>query len=338
MGSTAGTGPGTFRTFVVRDFDDPRLGRDRWNGLLARGDTDVVFLTWEFQRAWRDAYGWGEPLVVVAERNGEVVALAPFVTDHRSICFGGEGQGDWLDFIGDVSDDSMVTALIQAARAAAPASAEFDLQAIPGWQPRLRQLEEAAARLGFAKTFTVTKPITPLLEVAALPNEAAAMAARKAAREDRWFRRQGELVVEQFRDGDEILPHLDSFFDQHVARWAGVEHGYSVFSETSARMLVKQLTRLMAKTGWLRFFRLLWNGRPIAYDYNFSYGNRFYMWRGTFAKDFAARSPGAVMVRHVVLAALEEGVDVIDWGPGRTPYKLELANRIENAHWWGVSR
>jgi CelD/BcsL family acetyltransferase involved in cellulose biosynthesis len=320
----------------VDGFDDPRLNRDRWNSLLARGDTDLVFMTWEFQRAWCEAFPWGEPIFVAAERDGELVALAPFVADEHSICLAGDEDAEWLDFIGDLGDDATVVALLEGALAVAPSSANFDLRNLPGWHPRLRQLEAAAAALGLDRTYSLAKPTTPVLELGEAPGESTAMAGQKALREDRWLRKNGELVVEHLRDAEAILPHLDDFFEQHVARWAGVEGGYSVFSEPESRALVEHSTRLMSHPGWLRFSRLLWNGRVIAYDYNLCYRARFHMWRSSFAPDLARRSPGAVMTRYVVLAAIDEGATLLDWGPGDAPYKFETATRIENACWWGT--
>jgi CelD/BcsL family acetyltransferase involved in cellulose biosynthesis len=320
----------------VDGFDDPCPDRESWNRLVAGGDTDMVFLTWEFQRAWWEAFAWGRPIFVVAERDGELVALAPFVADEHSICLVGDEEAEWLDFVGDLSDDATVVALVAAARKAAPASANFDLRNLPGWHPRLRQLEAAASALGLGDCYSLSKPTTPILNLAELPRESLAMAAQKALREDRWLRKNGELVVEQLRDADEILPHLDDFFDQHVARWADVEGGYSVFAEPESRVFVKHLTRLMSAPGWLRFTRLIWNGRTIAYDYNLCYRGRFHMWRSSFAADLARRSPGAVMTRYVVREAIDEGAAVLDWGPGDVPYKLETATRIENACWWGT--
>ena len=51
--STEGAaGSDTVRTRVIEGFDDPSFDRAQWNNLVQNGETDVVFLTWEFQRAW----------------------------------------------------------------------------------------------------------------------------------------------------------------------------------------------------------------------------------------------------------------------------------------------
>ena len=293
-------------------------------------------MTWEFQRAWWETCAWGKPLFVVAEREGEIVAIAPFIADRRSVSLVGDQEADWQDFVGDLSDDATVCAILEAICVAAPASAVFDLRNLPAG--RVRQLDAAAAALGLEGTYSVLQATTPLLEVAARPAKVAAMVAHKASREDRWFRKNGQLEVEFFQDGEAILPHLDAFIQQNIERWSDASAGYSPFSEPTVQEFVHRLTRLMSTTGWLRFGRLLWNGRPIAYDYNFSYAGRFSMWRASWAIDLAARSPGAVMTRHVLQSAIDEGVALVDWGPGRTPYKFETATHTEEMSWWGTSR
>ena len=80
------------KTRVLRGFDDPAFGPERWEELLRAGDTDVVFLTWHWQRSWWETLGRGELLLIAGERNGQVVALAPFYADSGMIFFVGSGK------------------------------------------------------------------------------------------------------------------------------------------------------------------------------------------------------------------------------------------------------
>ena len=106
----------------------------------------------------------------------------------------------------------------------------------------------------------------------------------------------------------------------------------TTFRTTPSRR-VARIAKTMIRTGCA----VERNGRPVAYDYNLCYRGRWHMWRGSFAIDFAQRSPGAVMTRHVLLAAIEDGAEIVDWGPGPMSYKLDLATRVENVCWWGTS-
>ena len=66
----------TVRTRVLSGFDDPSFGPEPWANLLRRGDTDEVFLTWEWMRAWWDRLGKGQLLLIVAERGHDVYLFA----------------------------------------------------------------------------------------------------------------------------------------------------------------------------------------------------------------------------------------------------------------------
>lgn len=327
----------TVETTLLSGFNDSTVGCDQWNHLLRQAETDTVFLTWQFQRAWWESLGEGKLLLIAAERDGKLVAIAPLYADDWSICFIGKGVSEWLDFVGDVRDDEVVHALLEKALEHASPSANFELDPLPMHSGRLNQLERSAGTLRLP-TWHLVEPVTPVLDIASDPARARnATNKQSLVRHERFFRRSGELVVEHFRDGEAILPHLPAFFDQHVARWA-VTSDASPFEEPEERAFVERLTKLAAKAGWLRFTRIVWNERPIAFHFGFSYGGRYHWWRPSFAIDLAQHSPGEVLLRHLLLAALDEGATVFDFGLGDLPFKRRFASRVDTACWWGTER
>src|SRR5437660_3701917 len=88
---------------LLSGFEDPLLTPERWSALLRIGDTNVVFLTWHWQRAWWDTFGRGQLLLIAVEREGQIEALAPLFAEAGMVFFAGSGESDYLDFIGDVS-------------------------------------------------------------------------------------------------------------------------------------------------------------------------------------------------------------------------------------------
>ena len=323
-------------TRVLDGFDDPSFGRARWNEFVQSGQTDVVFLTWEFQRAWSETLiGSGKPLLIVAERDGRVVALAPFYAKNYEIAFIGTGFSEWLDLIGDTRDGEVVYELLAAARDHAPATAEFNLNPLPARNDRAAQLDEAAARLGL-KRWLKRAPV-PRIDIGIDPDAAAASTRRKSlVRHENFFRRSGSFEVEHLRDGAAIAVHLPTFFEQYNARWAGRRDSAGVFVQASSRAFVERLIELAANTGWLRFTRVLCDGRPIAFHLGFCYRGTYSWWRPCFDIALARQSPGEVLLRQILLAAINEGVRVFDFGIGDQPYKLRFATAIDKACWWGA--
>lgn len=324
----------TIRTRLLEGFDDPSFGRERWNALVRSGETDVVFLTWEFQRAWWETLGTGKLLLIAAERNGQVVALAPFYANSYAIGFIGSGVSEWLDLIGDARDDDVVCALLAAAREHAPHPAEFDLNPVPASRGRAAQLDEAARRLGMRRW--MKRAPVPLVDIAGHPETALAGTRKKSlVRHENFFRRSGSFEVEHLIDGGAIAPNLEAFFEQHNARWAGNEDGI-VFDDAGNRGFVERLTGLAAAAGWLRFTKVLGDGRPIAFHFGFCYRGRYSWWRPCFDIQLAHHSPGEVLLRQLLLAAIDEDVKLFDFGIGDMAYKLRFATEIDKACWWGA--
>ena len=104
------------RARVLDGFDDPAFGPEQWDELLHTGDTDVVHLTWHWQRAWWEKLGEGELLLIAAERRDRTIALAPLYVDAGMIGFVGTGESAYMDFIGDISDPEILDALLETAR------------------------------------------------------------------------------------------------------------------------------------------------------------------------------------------------------------------------------
>src|SRR5262245_8028196 len=101
---------------VLEGFNDPGFGRADWNALLKQGNSDVVFLTWEWQQAWWESFNRTGLLLLLAERDGRPIALAPFFAEDGMVYFVGSGGSDYLDFIGDVKSPGVLSALLAAAR------------------------------------------------------------------------------------------------------------------------------------------------------------------------------------------------------------------------------
>ena len=224
------------------------------------------------------------------------------------VCFNGAGyfEVDNLDFIGDTGDPAVLDALLETAREQAPGFLGFRFDFVPDSTGTGARLQAAAERLGLACYEEWDLP-APLLDLAGQPEAALAATQRKhALRHERFFRREGTLEVTHLRAGSAIWPHLEEFFQQHIARWEGTASP-SPFREEKRRRLYERLTQVAGDTGWLRFTRVDWNGHPIAFHYGFCYRGRYFWNIPSFAIDLARRSPGQVLLRQLLLAAIEGG-------------------------------
>jgi len=319
----------------LEGFDDPSFGSAQWNRLLTRGRSDLVFLTWEWQSAWWQCFGRGELLLMAVEREGEVVALAPLFTEAGMVYFVGSGGSDYLDFIGDVTRPEVLDALLQAARERVADFIGFVFYHVPESSATAGHLAEAGARLGL-RLFNEGELAAPALELVAQREVALAAPNKKSlVRHERHLSREAALSVTHLRAGEEILPHLEDFFAQHRDRWAATPHP-SLFGDERQRRFYRRLTAVAAQTGWLRFTRLDWKSRPIAFHYGVCYRENYLWYKPSFAIDLARYSPGEVLLRQLLLAALAEGARTFDFGLGEEQFKARFATQVNQVRTWGL--
>ena len=325
-------------TRVLNGFDDPGFGRAQWEQLLQDSNTDIIYLTWHYQRTWWETFKRGKLLLIIAERDGHPVALAPFYTQSGMVYFiASEFESDYLNFIGDISDPEVLDALLVTARDHVPEFEGFRFYFVPDKSGTGSALAAAAERLCFS-CYDEEEMVAPVLDLATQREFALAAVNKKKKsllQRERYFRREGLLEVQHLRDGEAILPHLEAFFEQHKARHPHSSNP-SRFQYEKVPLFVERFTKVAAKTGWLRFTRIDWDGRPIAFHYGFCYRGRFFWGMSSFDVDLARHSPGQVLLRQLLLAAIDEGAHTFDFGTGDQEFKLRFATHVSNVRTWGL--
>jgi len=297
-----------------------------WQRLLPLGDSNVVFLTREWQQAWWDTYGRGQLLFAAARCRGEVVAVAPLFADEDGMVYfvGSGGCGsDYLDFIGDISGPRRLDALLSAVRERVGNFVGFRFYFIPDSSRTGKRLEESASRLGL-EFYEEDRMGAPVLDLSAPGAAAAATSKKSLRRHEHYFERSGNLVEHEISSAVEILPRLEEFFDQHVARWASTPFP-SLFLKRAHREFYRRVVCEASEAGWLRFTWIEWQDRMIAAHFGFHYNRRYLWYKPSFAIDLAQRSPGEVLLRRLLLAAIRESADAFDFGLGDERFKQRFA-------------
>ena len=320
-------------TRILEGFDDPRFTKNDWNKLLVSGDTDTVNLTWDWQRSWWKSFGRGKLLLVVAERNGYSIALAPLFSDQGMIY--NLFPEDALDFVGDISDSSVLDAILETARSVVDDFVGFRFYFIPHTSRTGRLLMEAAERLNLNCYDEGSLP-SPWLDLKTSPDVALNITRKKSLRRhENYFLREGNLEVLHFTEAEKILPHLENFFEQHISR-RNATNASSLFLDSKQRDYYTRLTKEISPTGWLRFTRINWNGRAIAFHYGLSYKGRYLYGIPSFDIELAEHSPGEVLLRQLLLAAISEGASTFDFGMGDELYKYRFSTDVIELKTWGL--
>jgi CelD/BcsL family acetyltransferase involved in cellulose biosynthesis len=322
------------RTRILSGFDDPDCDSAYWLALLRQGPTDVVYLTWQWQRAWWETHGEGELMLVAAERDGRVIALAPFYFFESGVYFVGAGEAEYTDFIGDCSDPKVLAALIGTARDAAPDSEDMKLHLMPETSPTAPRLAEAAKLLDLELVLIREHPAADI-DLTGDPDAVRGAVSRSILEKESYFRRHGELEIRTLTCVDEIRPLLPEFYARHIRRWER-KHRPSEYVEAKSRNLIEHFLELAKGTDWIRYLQIDWNGKFLAAEFAWHYQGTHFAGPWCFDIAQANHSPGRVLLRHSVLAALEAGLRRYDFGGGLPDENFRLPLRPKMCHVWGL--
>ncbi len=302
---------------------------------MTRGGTDAIFLTWEWQKAWWDSFERRGLLLFGAERDGELLAIAPFFAEEGMIYFVGSGGSDYLDFVGDISGPEVLDGLLRCARNSVPDFIGFRFFHLPDQSPTAELLRAAAHRLGLVLREEEVQP-APATQLGGDSAADRALTHKKSLlRHEAHFRRSGALEVRHHSTAEEVEPHLDEFFQQHMARWGATPHP-SLFHDARQRCFYRALTQHASPLGWLRFTRVESNGRAIAFHFGFAYRGAFMWYKPTFDIELARHSPGEVLLRQLLLRAIEESAHTFDFGLGDEAFKQRFATHTHTVRDFGL--
>jgi CelD/BcsL family acetyltransferase involved in cellulose biosynthesis len=321
-------------TIISDSFDDPAISPPVWDSLVTGGDTAEVFLTYSWQRTWWEAFGRGHLMLITVTDGDRPIAIAPLFADGGMVFFVGSGGSDYLDFIGDIDEPAVLDAILSTAGDLAPDFVGFRFYHVPDRSNTARLLSAAAHRLNL-QCFDEGDLSTSLLDLSQIAGSTSPAERKSLVRNEKALRRKGELAIEHYRDANTIHSHLDEFFDQHIERWKTTPYP-SLFLDPKQCEFYRGLTDRGSADGWLRFTRVTLNGRSIAFHFGSCYRGKYLCYKPAFAIDLARSSPGTVMWRHLLLAAIEEQARVLDFGLGDEAFKSNFAVKKEYVRTWGL--
>jgi CelD/BcsL family acetyltransferase involved in cellulose biosynthesis len=324
----------SIQTHILTGFDDPRLGQDEWMRLLAQGDTDVLSLTWPWCRSWWETLGTGKLLLVAAERDGRIFAIAPLFALEGMIFFAGTGVSDYLDFIGNIESAETLTAMLAVARGQVPDFVGFRFWHVPQRSRTASLLQAAAPQLGLLCHFEIE---IAAVEVDLVQHRETVMDTinRSMRRREERLRRDGTLVIRQETDLAAIRKLLGDFYALHVARWEGTEE-VSQFATAGQRAFLERFMESVEHLGWTRFLWLEWNGQFLGAEVDWYYRGVHFSGPWCFAMEHSKYSPGQVLLRQSVVVAYDAGLHTFDLGTGDQAYKRRLPARMKTCETWGL--
>lgn len=310
--------------------------RRSWEGILQGAAGLTIFSTLEWLGAWWKAFGKGKQLVapVFSNSDDEIVGVVPLYTD--SVEPGLPFRVRRLRFVGDGSEDSDNLDLIM--RVGYETSCA---QAFLSW-------------LGSYSQWDICELNTLPLDSAALPTLISELKTRRWTHRrlerprstislpDTWerylqqtiSRKEGtkigyyskrlqkrfQVSISKCDDAQELPALLAALFGLHQERWR-LRGGPGAFASAGRREFYYNMAALFVERGWLEFWILQLDGKPVAAQYGFRYRNAVYSLQEGFDPAYSSDRVGYVLRAHVLKTLIGEGIRQYDFLGGEDPSK-----------------
>ncbi|TVR22313.1 MAG: GNAT family N-acetyltransferase [Anaerolineaceae bacterium] len=304
--------------------------KPEWNDLLRRSYADDIFLTWEWQSTWWDAYAPADaPTVLVCrDDSGQLMGIAPlFDVDGVYRIIGGEDVTDYLDLIVDATKSGAVLqAIVQYIGEQKMA---LDLLNIPAGSPTLTDFADCLRSNGAAVQVSEHE-VCPLIELPDKWDGYLTLLDKKQRHEVRRKLRRaigGEeditwYTLDETHDLEDALARfmvLMAASDPEKADFLKDEQHVTFF---------KRFVRLAMANGWLQLNFLTVDGDDAAAYLNFDYNGRILVYNSGLAlDDYSHLSPGIVLLAHNIKYAIENGYKVFDFLRGDEVYKYHMGGK-----------
>jgi CelD/BcsL family acetyltransferase involved in cellulose biosynthesis len=299
------------------------LDEGRWNGLLDRSKLPSVFLTWQWQRHWAQAFAFDRRLhlLSVTDEDGSQIGLLPLYEQEttRLRLLGGVDVSDYLDVIAAAGREEEVWHALLQHRMAQPV--EWDLHAIRAASPTMSLVPALAPTYGLQATTTVEERC-PVL---ALPETWDEYLARLSGKDRHELRRKMRKLERELPGTVVRSHHTDEGWDEALSGFLQLHRlskvGKARFMDEQMERFFRDATRALAAAGWARLWFLDHEGAAVAAFLCLEYAGTVGLYNSGFAPVHARLAPGIVLLAHVIKDAIDRRIPIFDFLRGEESYK-----------------
>lgn len=331
----------TFRT-VNKASDFFNLQAD-WIRLYDSSHNSNIFLSWDWTSSWWQHFGFNkEPLVVLVENNGNLVAIAPFYR-HRlkimgvpintlSIMGDGEVCSENLDILSACCIEKEVCRSVFS----------FLINKVDSWDLLLLDDIASDGNLLFAgssyandhglrsKSYRTTT--NPFFKITQPWEDYFQTLGKKTKKNFRWgmnqLRKFGETRFFRFSNKCDLTHDqaLSEMMRLHEACWN--DRGRpGVFQRKSFREFHKVISKKFHETQRLALFFLFCGDTPIAAEYGFTYKKKFYSYQAGYDPDYKKFGIGKLMQILTLEYFFNKNYQEFDFLRGELAYKDKYADQ-----------
>jgi len=321
---------------TVRTWNELEAIRPAWEGILHGAAGLTIFSTLQWLGAWWKAFGKDKELVAAVFSNSdeEIVGVVPLYADlvEPTLPF----HVRRLRFVGDGSEDSdNLDLIIRVGYETSCAQAFLSwLESNPHWGIcELNTLPFDSAALPFLISELKTRRWThrrlerPRSTIS-LPDTWEKYLQQTISRKEgtkidyysKRLQKRYQVSITKIENAQALPASLAALFGLHQERWR-LRGGPGAFASAERRELYYNMAALFAERGWLEFWILRLEGKPVAAQIGFRYCNIVYSLQEGFDPAHSTDRVGYVLRAHVLRTLIGQGVRQYDFLGGEDPSK-----------------
>jgi len=317
------------RVLSTTEFEKLRL---QWNTLVFAAARPNPFLTWEWLQAWLETSSAAEPepWLLTVWHGHELVGAAPLCREGGCMRFLAvrELDADYGDLLALPEYEEAVLDAVARALLDADAWTRLDLEGFSAGA----LVERLGQRLASsASCQRIACSVCPVLELGAawedlLQRRFDGKRRYNVQREMRLAAGKHALNVRAVKALDEVPAAMDTLFRLHGMRKA-LQQVRSRFAEGRNAKFHRRVAERFQEAGWLALDIVEQRGRPVAAQYGFRFGSRFWLYQTGLDPHGAAAGAGTFALASRILESANDGLQEFDFLRGDEAYKRLWADR-----------
>ncbi len=330
----------------ILNWEEATLYQSEWDELLT-SSTQIkksepipsIFQTYEWNKTWWDSFGHNDEhklLLLFGFDEDLLIGIAPLMikrekkgSSYKVINFIGASNSNWssdyCSFISRVNYESVINEFLYWLNKHSADWDELEFKNIPGHSKDFNFLRQMYPSRSVIR-YLYDAPFLALGKFDKLSNiKDPFYKHHHNIKNINRLKKSGDLKFNQWVNEEDIIPKLDLFFKQHIERRSKTPFP-SFFEDEYYKNYFKNFIHTLSTKGWVVLFTITLNEETLSHYLTFKFQNKIYLYTPTFNIKFKQFSPGTIQLNNILEYALNQKLNIVDFGAGGEAYKYRFSN------------
>ena len=335
---------------LINSTKDFKSLKTEWNNLLDNSNVDNIFLTWEWQFNWWNAFNSNKTLSIILIRNSEnkLVGIAPLYISKRILLriasfyelrfigYGNRATSEYLNFICEESKEKeLVEYLMQIIFNDLKQWHIFSICDMPddSYNKTL-----ALNYIDRNRLYNLAKEVKPACPIIKIPSswDFYVQSRPKRMRSNlrrcrRNLEKEFDVKISEYNDISESNGAFSHFQRLYASRRKQKQES-NKYALENYKIFQENVAKSMSDKKWLHLCLLSLNKNVVAAQYSFKYKDKLYLYQMGFDATYAKFDVSQNLISYIIEKESNDGLIECDLLRGEEWYKMRWANSLKNKY------